>query len=106
MRRRFILVLALVAVFVAGPPAWRVFAQPPPRLIADNRTSYYVDVLIWNGTGWNFVSRVSPGTWSQFPNAANGSLWRAVIGQVVRDHRVQYVYDSGYGGYQDVWWIQ
>ena len=96
-----LLVLALVAV---GP--LRVTADQPPRLIADNRTPYYVDVLAWNGSGWNFINRVAPGTWVPFPNAANGSLWRAVIGQVVRDHQVHYVYDAGYGGYQDVWWIQ
>ncbi len=80
--------------------------QPSPRLIADNKTNYAVDVLAWNGNGWNFVTRLNPHAWTAFPNALAGSLWRAVIGQVVRDHTVRYVYDAGYGGYQDVWWIQ
>ena len=81
-------------------------AQPPPRLIADNRTPYLVDVWVWNGQNWGFVSRIAPGTWQAFPNAASGSMWRAVFGQAQREHRVNYVYDPSYGGYQSVWWIQ
>lgn len=80
--------------------------QNPPRLVADNRTDYYADVYAWNGAGWNFIARLNPHSWQQYPNAAAGSAWRAVIGQAVRDHAVRYTYDPGYGGYQDVWWIQ
>ncbi len=47
-----------------------------------------------------------PASRQAFPNAANGSLWRARFGQAVRDHRVSYVFDPSYGGYQSVWWIQ
>jgi hypothetical protein len=81
-------------------------AQPPPRLIADNKTPYLVDVLVWNGASWNFVMRLNPSHWAPFPNAQNGSVWRAVSGQFVREHTVRYVYDAGYGGFQSVWWIQ
>jgi hypothetical protein len=105
MNRR-VCILAVISLVMAMEP-YRAHAQgPPPRLIADNRTPYAVEVLAWNGNSWNFVRRVTPGTWTPFPNAPNGSLWRAVIGQIVRDHQVRYVYDSSYGGYQDVWWIQ
>ena len=104
MKRRFFVltVLALAIALCAGTS----HAQPPPRLIADNKTAYYVDVLTWNGKGWNFVVRLNPRAFTTFPGALNGSLWRAVIGQVVRDHTVRYVYDPGYRGYQDVWLIQ
>ena len=108
MRRRAMLALILTcAMFMGSRQSSTVVAQQQaPRLIADNRTQYYVDVLVWNGNGWNFVSRLNPLTWSAFPNAAPNSMWRAVIGQVVRDHRVVYVYDRNYNGLQDVWWIQ
>jgi len=102
-RRGFLLTVLTPAIALV---ANEVHAQPPPRLVADNKTRYYVDVLAWNGSGWNFNLRLNPGAWTAFPNAPNGSLWRAVIGQVVRDHTVRYVYDPGYRGYQDVWWIQ
>jgi hypothetical protein len=94
-----LLVIALNASAVKGQP-------PPPRLIADNRTNYYVDILAWNGNGWNFIVRLNPRAWTEFPNAQNNSLWRAVIGQVTRDHQVRYVYDPSSGRYQDVWLIQ
>lgn len=80
-------------------------AQNVPRLIADNRTNYVVELSTWNGSTWNFVSRISPGSWQQFPNAANGSVWRAVFASNVREHRVAYAWSSDYGGYQDVWLI-
>jgi hypothetical protein len=80
-------------------------AQNVPRLIADNRTSYVVELYSWNGSTWNFVSRISPGTWQPFPNAANGSAWRAVFASNVREHKVSYEWSSDYGGYQDVWLI-
>lgn len=77
----------------------------PPRLIADNRTPYVVELSTWNGSTWNFVSRISPGSWQEFPNAANGSVWRAVFASNVREHRVSYAWSSDYRGYQDVWLI-
>lgn len=81
-------------------------AQQPPRLVVDNKTPYVVDVWAWNGQSWGFVSRLSPRSWQAFPNAAAGSVWRAVFGQAQRQHTVAYAYDKGYGGYQSVWWIQ
>ena len=59
----------------------------------------------WNGSTWNFVSRIGPGSWKPFPNAANGSVWRAVFASNVREHKVSYAWSSDYGGYQDVWLI-
>ena len=106
MSRRALLRLTLLVVlaFLNAPT---LIAQPPPRLIADNRTPYVVDVLVWNGpNGWGFVSRLAPYTWQAFPNAAAGSVWRGVFGQAVRQHTVNYTYDQGYQGYQSVWWIQ
>ena len=97
---RFVVILLL-----AGAGAAPLRAQNAPRLIADNRTAYAADIYAWNGSGWIFVSRVMPRTWQQFPNAAEGSKWRAVIGQTVRDHSVQYVWNAGYNGKQDVWLI-
>ena len=105
MRRRAILLLGVLLLFTAVQTT-ALTAQPPPRLIADNRTPYVVDLWAWNGASWNFVSRLAPATWQAFPNAAPGSYWRAVFGQAVRDHQVYYVFDPGYGGYQDVWWVQ
>ena len=105
MKRRTALLLVLLSVFVCGHVE-RLTAQNPPRLIADNRTAYVVDIYVWNGQGWNFVTRLNPRSWTAFPNAAQGSVWRAMIGQVARDHTVQYLWDAGYGGYQSVWWIQ
>ena len=105
MRRRAValLLLALVAAAAQGAP---IAAAPAPRLVADNRTTYSTDVYVWSGSAWNFVSRLAPHSFQAFPNAGRGSLWRAVIGQSVKEHRVNYVYDARYGGYQDVWWIQ
>ncbi len=80
-------------------------AQNVPRLIADNRTPYVVELSEWNGSTWNFVSRIEPGAWKPFPNAANGSVWRAVFASNVREHKVSYAWSSDYGGYQDVWLI-
>lgn len=107
MRRRtalvFVLLLILGSTHVEQLAAQN---QNPPRLIADNKTAYLVDIYVWTGSSWNFVTRLNARSWTQFPNAAQGSLWRAMIGQVARDHTVQYVWDPSYGGYQSVWWIQ
>jgi hypothetical protein len=103
MKCRAIALLMCVLVVAAGQTT---SAQPPPRLIVDNRTPYFTDVYAWNGAAWTFVRRLGPSSFQPFPNAAAGSRWRAVIGQAVREHVVYYVYDPGYGGYQDVWWIQ
>jgi hypothetical protein len=105
MRLRAAGLLIVVLLFALGPtpPA---DAQQVPRLVADNRTDYYADIYVWNGSGWNYVTRLNPRHWTQFPNAANGSAWRAVFGQQVRDHVVNYAWDAGYGGWQSVWWIQ
>ena len=97
----YVLVLLLLVVAVTAPAR----AQNVPRLIADNRTPYVVDVYAWNGATWNFVTRLAPTSWQPFPNAANGSYWRAVFGQAVREHRVQYQWYPDYGGYQSVWLI-
>ncbi|PYR58600.1 MAG: hypothetical protein DMF85_10215 [Acidobacteria bacterium] len=105
MRWRTVALLVVILFLCAGR-ATHVAAQAVPRLIADNRTPYYVDVYTWNGRGWIFANRVAPGTWTAFPNASDGSLWRGMFGQAIRDHRVEYIYDAGYGGYQDVWWIR
>jgi hypothetical protein len=106
MTRRKLL-LSLVGVVGALTRSTALEAQQqPPRLVADNRTDYYADLYSWNGAGWNYVARLNPHSWMAFPNAASGSAWRAIIGQVVRDHVVDYVWDPGYGGWQDVWWIQ
>src|SRR5688572_23048237 len=106
MNRRALLRLTIL-LLVALLPTPTLTAQPSPRLIADNRTPYVVDVWVWNGpNGWGFVSRLAPGTWQAFPNATAGSVWRGVFGQAVRQHTVDYTYDQGYGGYQSVWWIQ
>jgi hypothetical protein len=104
MTRRTVLRLLFVSLGVVGGPV-TTDAEQVPRLIADNKTSYYADVYSWNGQ-WSFVIRLNPFSWTQFPNANPGSAWRAVIGSTVRDHIVNYVWDAGYGGYQDVWWIQ
>lgn len=105
MNRRCLVRLAILLVVALLAPAG-LTAQPPPRLIADNRTPYVVEVWVWNGANWGFVSRLAPRTWQAFPNAAAGSLWRGLFGQAVRQHTVYYTYDQGYGGYQSVWWIQ
>ena len=105
VRRRIVVLLMLTLVVAAGP-ASSITAAPAPRLVADNRTSYSTDIYVWSGSAWNFVSRLAPHSFQAFPNAGKGSLWRAVIGQSVKEHRVNYVYDARYGGYQDVWWIQ
>lgn len=97
----YLFVVALLAIALTAPAT----AQNVPRLIADNRTPYVVDLYAWNGVTWNFVSRLAPSSWQQFPNAANGSYWRAVFGPAVREHRVQYTWYPDYGGYQDVWLI-
>ena len=102
-RRRALLILGGLW---AGLSPSTLHAQKPPRLIADNRTGYLVDIHAFNGQTWNFVMRLNPRSWTAFPNAQSGSLWRATIGQVTRDHRVHYVWDPNYGGYQSVWWIQ
>jgi hypothetical protein len=95
-------ILFVVLVVAMTTPAR---AQNVPRLIADNRTPYVVELYSWNGATWNFVSRIAPSSWQQFPNAANGSVWRAVFASNVREHRVAYAWSSDYGGYQDVWLI-
>jgi hypothetical protein len=100
---RAIAVLALALVFAAQTPAT---AQNVPRLIADNRTPYVVDLYAWNGAAWGFVSRLGPRTWQQFPNALQGSVWRAHFGSAVREHRVNYTWYPDYNGYQDIWLIQ
>ena len=98
--------LAVMLIVAIGQPIPVNAQSRPPRLIADNRTPYFVDLYTWNGSAWNFVSRLSPSSWQPFPNAAAGSRWKAVIGQAVREHVVRYVNDPGYGGLQDVWRIQ
>lgn len=95
-----VMVIVFVLAMMVTPRAQNV-----PRFIADNRTPYVVDVYAWNGQTWNFVRRIAPNSWQQFPNAANGSLWRAVFGPNVREHRVAYAWSPQYGGYQDVWLI-
>jgi hypothetical protein len=99
--RAVFLVLAItIAVLTATATAQNV-----PRLIADNRTPYVVDLYAWDGARWNFISRIAPHSWQQFPNAAPGSFWRAVFGPAVREHRVYYTWYPDYYGYQDVWLI-
>ena len=105
MRRRAVALLLLTLIVAAGREA-PIKGAPAPRLVADNRSPYSTDVYVWSGSAWNFVSRLGPHSFQAFPNAGRGSLWRAVIGQAVKEHRVNYVYDARYGGYQDVWWIQ
>ena len=105
MNKRSVALLALILI-LSFAQIVHPMQQSVPRLIADNRTPYVVDVYAWNGTAWGFVSRLGPTSWITFPNAANGSYWRAVFGQAHRDHRVNYKYDPGYRGYQDVWLIQ
>ena len=106
MNRRALLRLGALLLVTLVSSAVLSAQQPPPRLIADNRTPYLVDVWVWNGQNWGFVSRLTPRTWQAFPNAASGSMWRAVFGQAQREQRVNDAYDPGYGGYQSVWWIQ
>ena len=96
-------VILFVALVVAMTTPAR--AQNAPRLIADNRTAYVVELSEWNGSTWNFVSRIAPSSWQQFPNAGNGSVWRAVFASNVREHKVAYSWSADYGGYQDVWLI-
>ena len=96
-------VILFVSLVVAMTTPAR--AQNVPRLIADNRTPSVVELYAWNGATWNFVSRIAPSSWQPFPNAANGSVWRAVFASNVREHRVSYAWASDYGGYQDVWLI-
>jgi|SRR6478736_4293718 hypothetical protein len=96
-----VILFVLLVVAMTTP----LTAQNVPRLIADNRTPYVAELYVWNGATWNFVSRIAPGSWQPFPNAGNGSVWRAVFASNVRDHRVQYAWNSDYGGYQDVWLI-
>jgi hypothetical protein len=106
MTRRFVLQCALIFILAAVQTVHTFVQSPPPRLIADNRTPYTVDVYAWNGAAWGFVTRLGPSSWTAFPNALNGSYWRAVFGQQHRDHRVQYRYEPSYGGYQDVFLIR
>lgn len=96
-----IFVLAMVIAVLTTPAT----AQNVPRLIADNRTPYVVDLYARNGATWNFVSRLAPHSWQQFPNAQQGSYWRAIFGTTVREHRVNYTWYPDYRGYQDVWLI-
>jgi len=95
-------ILFVVLVVAMTTPAR---AQNVPRLIADNRTPYVVELYSWNGATWKFVSRIAPSSWQPFPNAANGSVWRAVFASNVLEHRVSYSWASDYGGYQDIWLI-
>jgi hypothetical protein len=106
MRRVAIALLVLLFLLATGGTNAVSSVQNPPRLIADNRTQYLVDIYAWNGTGWGFVSRLGAKSWIAFPNATQGSYWRATIGQAARDHQVRYIYEPSYGGYQSVWIIQ
>jgi hypothetical protein len=94
----FVLVVLLALQSMAAQNA-------PPRLVADNRTSYVVELYRWNGARWDFVRRIAPRTWQQFPNAPANSVWRATFGGAVREHRVAYTWNRDYNGYQDVWLI-
>jgi P pilus assembly chaperone PapD len=97
----YVILFVLLVVAMTTPAR----AQNVPRLIADNRTPYVVELYTRNGATWNFVSRIAPSSWQQFPNASNGSVWRAVFASNVSEHTVKYAWASDYGGDQDVWLI-
>jgi hypothetical protein len=99
-----ILFVFIVIAMIAPANAQRQ-RERVPRFIADNRTPYFVELSEWNGSTWNFVSRIEPDSWQSFPDADEGSVWRAVFRSNVRQHRVSYRWSSDYGGYQDVWLI-
>ena len=105
-RRAFVSILPMLALAAVEATSLAGAQAPPPRLIADNRTQYEANIYTWNGNTWNFVSRLKARSWQAFPNVAQGSQWRAVIGQTVREHRVNLVYDANSRTHQDVWWIQ
>jgi hypothetical protein len=105
MNRRVAPIVALVLLISVVQTA-AVSGPAPPRLIADNRTPYVVDLWVMDGNTWQFVTRVGPRNWQAFPHVASGSRWRAVFGEFVREHRVEYRFDPSYGGEQSIWWIQ
>ena len=101
----WVILFVFIVFAMITPASGQRQREMPPRLIADNRTPYLVELFEWNGSTWNFVSRIEPDSWQSFPHADNGSFWRAVFRSNVREHRVRYRWSSDYGGYQDVWLI-
>jgi hypothetical protein len=97
--------IVLLAVMMLATVTSHAQNKKAPRLVADNRTAFVVEVYSWDGAKWNFVNRVAPHSWQQFPNVPQGSYWRAIFGKAIREHRVKYSYHADYAGYQDVWLI-